>query len=464
MTTVATLLSEARELVLKGDLDAGEQKKNQAAALKSIEELTPKVDESKRPAFGDSATKAMSDEAESPMAMAVKSAYVKKFGDIDAGAAQVLRELYGTDNYPMLRAMKMADLNRYLRTNIADPRYQKMVLLSPDQIFMALANGVPVSDGNYTIKATMMEAQDQLGGYLVPEDINEQMINRLPGLTAVRPLASKYSTSRDRLSFMVRQGGTKQYIGNIRSKQTSEAPSTAATFQTNALFGKIEIPVHVNLSNVPVTKSLLEDSAIDIMNGVLMPEFVSEAAIKEDTQFLTGSGVNEPQGILNGTAANGAPFNSDVATRNSGAASTLTFDAVVAMPWDIAGQYRQRKNPSTAWVFNSNTGGVLSGLKNGIGDYLWTEMSGNNAVGNPDTLRGWQYKESEALANTAANVYPIIFGDFAGYRIVDRIGMSVQRYEDSNSAQNDSVIFYCRRRYGGQVAEGYRFVVMKVSA
>ena len=460
--TVAQLLAEARQLVLDNKLDEAEGKTKQAQALKALDDLTPTVDTTRRPVF-DTATKTEPEPDESLFAQATKAAYTKKFGQIDSAAAQVMRELYGTDNYPMLRATKMADLNRYLRTNVADPRYQKMVLLSPDQILNAILGGVPISEGGYSIKATMMEAQDTLGGYLVPEDINEVMIARLPGLTAVRPLAQKFNTSRDRLSFMVRQGGTKQYIGNIRSRQTSEAPSTAAQTETNALFGKLEIPVHVNLSNVPVTKSLLEDSAIDILNGVLMPEFVSEAAIKEDTQFLTGTGVNEPQGILNGIAANGAPFNGDVFTRVSGAASALTFDAVVAAPWDIAGQYRGRKNPSTAWVFNSATGGVLAGLKNGVGDYLWTEVNGNNAIGNPDTLRGWQYKESEVLAGVAANTFPIIFGDFAGYRIVDRIGMSVQRYEDSNTAKNDSVIFYCRRRYGGQVAEGYRFVAVKIS-
>jgi HK97 family phage major capsid protein len=90
-------------------------------------------------------------------------------------------------------------------------------------------------------------------------------------------------------------------------------------------------------------------------------------------------------------------------------------------------------------------------------------MHGNNAQGSPDTLRGWAYAETEALQAIAANTYPVIFADWSGYRIVDRIGMSVQRYEDSNTAATDSVVFFCRRRYGGQVAEGYKFAVIKIS-
>jgi HK97 family phage major capsid protein len=133
------------------------------------------------------------------------------------------------------------------------------------------------------------------------------------------------------------------------------------------------------------------------------------------------------------------------------------------MPWSIAGQYRAKRNASTAWAFTSATGALLSQLKDGQGRYLWAEMTGNNAVGNPDTLRGWAYAETESMYEVAANAYPIIFGDFDGYRIVDRVGMSVQRYEDSATAATDSVVFFCRRRYGGQLAEGYRFVAMKIS-
>ncbi len=300
-------------------------------------------------------------------------------------------------------------------------------------------------------------------GFLVPEDFRLEIVQRLPGMTVVRPLAKKYGTNRDRVTFLVRRGGNKRYIGNIRSAQTDESPSSSAISETNALWGQIEIPVHVNLANVPVSKSLLEDSGLDLLNEVLMPEFTSQAAIKEDEQFLVGSGVKEPQGILNGTAALGGPFNSDVATQVSGNATAMTFDAVVNTPYNLAGQYRARNSPSVGWAFTSSTAGALAKLKSSTGEYLWTEMYGNNAVAAPENLRGFKVFETEAIADIAANTYPIIFGDFGGYRIIDRVGMSVERYSDSNTAATDSVIFYLRRRYGGQLAEGYRIAVVKIS-
>jgi HK97 family phage major capsid protein len=127
----------------------------------------------------------------------------------------------------------------------------------------AVMNGVPVAEGTYSIKATHGGSSRHLGGVLVPEEINQDMVQRLVGLTVVRPRARKFNTSRDALSFLVRTGGTKRFIGAVRSKMTSESPSSGS-FNTNATFGKINIPVHVNLSKVPVSKSLLEDSSMDI--------------------------------------------------------------------------------------------------------------------------------------------------------------------------------------------------------
>ena len=461
-STVSDYTQLARDAILAGKLDEAETFTNQAKALKALDGLDVKAvaDPAARPIFG-----AAADEPQPPASVegaAVKAAYIMKFGkDLDADVAQIYKELYGTSNYAMLRAAKMADVNNYLRTNRTDPRLEKQVLLAPEQIMAAIISGVPVASGTYSIKATQIEAQDSLGGVLVPEEINQEWVQRAPGLTVVRARARKFNTSRDALSFIVRTGGNKKYIGAIRSKQTSESPS-AGSYNTNATFGKLAIPVHVNLSKVFVSKSMLEDGGVDMLRDVLMPEYTTEAALTEDRQFLTGTGADEPQGILR-DATTGGPYNADISTQNSGAASAITFDAIVNMPFNLAGQYRQRKSESVAFAFTSTTAGILAQLKDGQGRYLWAEMYGNNAVGQPDTLRGWTYAETEQLPEVAANAYPILFGDWNGYRIVDRIGMSVQRYDDSALADTDSVAYFVRRRYGGQVAEGYRFVAMKVS-
>ena len=80
-------------------------------------------------------------------------------------------------------------------------------------------------------------------------------------------------------------------------------------------------------------------------------------------------------------------------------------------------------------------------------------------------MLGYPVLEQETMPDpdTGSN-YPIIFGDPAGYTIVDRVGMSVERYLDSSTARENKVLYVMRRRLGGQVTRDWAFGVQKVSA
>jgi len=71
---------------------------------------------------------------------------------------------------------------------------------------------------------------------------------------------------------------------------------------------------------------------------------------------------------------------------------------------------------------------------------------------------------SQALPTVAANAYPFIFGDMRGYLIADRVGMTVQRVEDTDTVGKNKVAIFARRRLGGQVIMPWMFRALKVSA
>ena len=48
---------------------------------------------------------------------------------------------------------------------------------------------------------------------------------------------------------------------------------------------------------------------------------------------------------------------------------------------------------------------------------------------------------------------PLIFGDFRGYTIVDRVGTQLSRFEESSQWKAGVVEFAGRRRLGGQVTD-----------
>ncbi len=63
----------------------------------------------------------------------------------------------------------------------------------------------------------------------------------------------------------------------------------------------------------------------------------------------------------------------------------------------------------------------------------------------------------------AANAYPLIFGDFRGYVIADRIGMTIDRVTDTTTTGQNKVAFFARRRLGGGVVEPFRFKAQKLA-
>lgn len=387
---------------------------------------------------------------------AVRTAwYAAKFRSVPAGAEQIAREIYSGEDYSELAFRKHRDFNRYLRTGeINDHGLARTLLLTPSQIVNCAASGLTVGE----IRATMVEGDDTLGGYLAPEDVRMDLIERLPGLTAVRPRANVITTSRDRVSFPRVTGGNTQYAGAVRVTWVDETP-TSTEAATNATFGQIAIPIHTVMAHIDVSRNLLEDSAIDLA-GYLGSEFSSASAIDEDTQFLTSPGAGTPQGVLI-NATSGGPNNADITQVNSGAAAALTADGIMAVPYGLAGQYRQ--SLSAAWVMNKAAVLAIRQLKDGEGRYLWSDNN-NQLAGQRGTLEGYPVAESEAMGAISAGNFPIIFADWKGYMVADRIGMSVERFIDSTLAKQNLVSFVMRRRLGGQVTHPFRLVVQKVSA
>ena len=378
--------------------------------------------------------------------------FTRRFKDVPDAIHQIGRELY-SDPYRQVAWEKNREFLRYMRTGDCDPKYLKMVLLTPDQLIEAVTKDLTMAE----IKTTMVEGVDTLGGFVVPEDFRAQLVQRLPGMTVVRSRAMVLTTSSSSISIPTATGGTSRYTSAVRVTWSAEIP-TAGDATTNATFGQLNIPVHTVMADTQLSLNLLEDAAFDL--GSYVTRVFSEAmAIDEDQQFLTGSGVGRPEGILNGTAALGAPFNANVTTVNTGAAAALTADGVIAVPFGLDAQYRQS---GATWCMARATLRALRQLKDGTSNYL-LGSPGLNAVGFPRTLLDYPIAESEAMPAVAANTYPIIFGDFGGYYIADRVGMSVERFRDSALARTNSVMFTVRRRLGGQVAEGWRFVVQLVA-
>jgi HK97 family phage major capsid protein len=461
--SVAEYVRLAREAIAAGDITAATQYKDQAAALKALsplEETAPRLD------FGTGESAG----AQTAQSMALKSWYAEAFGgDLDKDGETLMKDLYGSDVRALAHAKSMG-FYRFLRTGQMDAMAHKVVM-TPAQVMSMIAEGQTFA----SIKATQIESQDSLGGYLVPEDFRDKVVERIQGLTPMRGIAEAVSTSRDRITMPVITGGDDQYTGSVRVFKVDESP-TSTQAATDATFGSVTIPVYTIMGHAAISKNVLEDTtgATSIM-GIMQRQFASSFSVFEDREFLIGNGVGGPQGILK-DATTGGPYTyayGSITTVNSGAATALTADSIRAMPYGVATQYRQAGG---VWLMSRGTLRVIKTLKAGDGTYLWSSRGDTPALQNgaPPSLEGYPILETETLASPTtnsgstytANVYPIVFVCRPMYTIVDKPvgGMAVERYDDSVTAKLNQVVLVIRRRVGGQVINPWAGAVMKVAA
>lgn len=385
-----------------------------------------------------------------------KGVYVMQYGKTADAEKAVLKDLYGAD-YQQKRYDQTRAFVKYLRhgqrvLTANDENLLKQIIVLPETLRAEINKGVDMRE----IKVTLQEGVADLGGYTVPEDFRADLIKRLMGLTVVRGRARQVTTIRDSVEWPKLEGGNSQYTSAVRVTWVDEVPSSATVAQTNPTFGMYRIPVFTVMARTDLSRNLVEDSAFNILQ-IVSQLFAEAMAVDEDTKFLTGDGGGAPRGILgNRSGANQTP-ETGIESVNSGSAAALTADGLVDLVYGLHSQYRQGAVAVGARLTHRD----IRKIKDGIGDYLWQR---GLAAGEPPTLLSYPFLESESIPAIAANNYPVIFGDLSGYMIVDRVGMSVERVEDTTTKGTNTVALFARRRLGGQVVEPWKFQGHKVSA
>jgi HK97 family phage major capsid protein len=462
-----SLLNEEKSAIEAGDIELATEKnaeykilKAKIDAVKELNEANAELDsievpeqEPIRPPFDTDDEK---DEPNEDADDFNKGIHVMQYGEIKSAEKAVLKDLYGSD-YMQKRYDQKRAFVKYLRhgdrhLSANDEKLLNQIIVLPETLHNEINKGVDLRE----IKVTLQEGVADLGGYTVPEDFRADLIKRLMGLTVVRGRARQVTTIRDAVEWPKLEGGNSRYTSAVRVTWVDEVPSSATVAQTNPMFGLYRIPVFTVMARTDLSRNLVEDSAFNLLQ-VVSQLFAEAMAIDEDERFLVGDGGGVPRGILgNRSGANQTPEDG-IESVNSGNASALTADGLVDLVYGLHAQYRQNAVAVGARLTHRN----VRKLKDGIGDYLWQR---GLQAGEPPTLLGYPFLESEAIPAIAANNYPVIFGDLAGYMIVDRVGMSIERVEDTTTKGTNTVALFARRRLGGQVIEPWRFQGHKVSA
>lgn len=293
--------------------------------------------------------------------------------------------------------------------------------LTPEQV-----KGLSVSDS-------------ELGGFLVPEVREQELIKSIIEISPIRQIARVRQTSADSLTINKRTGTfAAVYIAELAARGETEGYTV----------GQEKIPVHEVHAMVPISHQLLEDSATDIEAEINM-EMREQFGKVEATKFVNGTGVGTPEGFVTN-----AVLQADAV--HNGHATVLDPDALIDLFYDV----KEGHAAMGTWVMRRSTIRTVRKFKAEDDQYLWQPGLAGLA---PATILDRPYMEAIDMPAVGSGTFPIAFGDFrAGYSIIDRIGLAIERIKDSTTMNEGGIRIYGRMRNGGQVvlAEAIRLLEM----
>jgi HK97 family phage major capsid protein len=304
---------------------------------------------------------------------------------------------------------------------------------------------------------TLQEGVDTAGGFLVPPDIANRIISKLPTPTRVAGRVTRLQTMRDRLIIpKVNYTTDDIYTTGIRVTASGEVPSSATVHRvTDPAFGQVTIPIHTFMLSMPITLDMIEDSSFPLVEWA-SGKFNETVDLYYDDRILNGSGINQPGGILLNPGGSNQP-----AVVVSGSSSAVLWAGLENMAFAIPEQY----DDDCAWVMNkTNTALAISKLLDTTNRPFWN--AGYNDTGLIQSIKnrpllGYPVLYSGFMPNVAANAYPYIFGDLKAYYHVDRVGFSIQVLRELY-AESNQILLLGRLRFGGQVAEDWRVKIGQI--
>ncbi|MFD1942736.1 phage major capsid protein [Paradevosia shaoguanensis] len=291
-----------------------------------------------------------------------------------------------------------------------------------------------------SLRTTMLERKaltisaPSTGGELVPDDFSAQVLEKVRAASPVRQLASTISVA----------GSLLQIPRLVNRVVPASVTEVGAKPESEPTFEQIDIKPHAMGVLVPVSRSLLEDNAVNL-GDYLSNHIVAECATLESQWFVTGNGTTQAEGVLTSTEVEEIE------------AAAIDTDALLDLFYGIKSTY----SLNGSWLMNRKTMRVVRGLRDSDGNLLW--QAGLQA-GQPGLLLGKPVFEADHMPDVAEDATPIMFGDFArGYLITDRIAFEPHVDYDTRWG-NDIVVFGGRRRVGGKVVMGEALAKLKIAA
>lgn len=277
-------------------------------------------------------------------------------------------------------------------------------------------------------------------------------------------IVRNHSALRSLVNFItIETGGSYEEIISttpVGAKWVGEKESRPATDTPKLV--KVTTELHEEYAEPVISQRLADDSGTAMVDFLVNESGISFAEAEELALFY-GTGVKQPRGLDTIPTAATADDARDwgtiehIPTGVSGDfAASNPFDEIKKVFYKLRAGYRM----NAVWVCNSETALALSLMKDGQGNYLWSE--GNVKDGTPPTLLGKPVVICETAPGITADAKAIWFGDWnQAFRGIERPGnkLLLDPFTDK-----PNLLVYIYRRMGLQLRNSNAIKCLKFSA
>lgn len=355
----------------------------------------------------------MSEELKKEMSIEEKA---KKMADI-VKAELGLEDLKSSILASMDEKFASRDKQDVMKVFVGDDIQKSVDELTSEEKVKAYARAL--FTGNHAVLKTLSEGTPADGGYTVPQDFYNTLVQEINEVAMMRSKVTVVQMKTNVLTIPVGEHGPDVYW-------TAEGATKTTTTMD---FRQPTITAYKMASIIYLTDELIEDSAFDLVN-VLISRFADRIAQEEDKVIVNGAGTTQPTGIF---------VNATVGTR--ACVGNLSFDNIINLIYDLPVRYRA----NAAFIVHPNNVRELRLLKDGDNRYLWQDPV---SAGQPATIQGYP-----VIENYWAKEDQIAFGDFkTAYWLGTRGTMTVKVTNDTETTfTQDKTAIRVVERIGGDV-------------
>ena len=211
------------------------------------------------------------------------------------------------------------------------------------------------------VSNVLVEGTDASGGYLVPDEWDARLIEKLDEENVMRKLGTIIQTSGERKINVAATKPTTSWVEEGGELQFSDPT-----------FSQVILDAYKLSTAVKVSEELLADNQYDLV-GYLIRAFGQAIAAAEEEAFLVGDGSGKPTGLLHAT------LGGQIGVTTTGTA--ITADEVIDLVYKLKRPYRAK----AAFIMADSTLAAIRKLKTDSG-YLWQPTL---TAGEPDRLLGY---------------------------------------------------------------------------